>query len=175
MALRSAHGNGEGALVRIETLPVDELPSLNADDTRVGLASVARRGTPFQRGNRAAAGRPPALATSAGIPATATDPRYKKALGWAKRYRAQRIKELTIQSGGELSAGVCALITSSALDMASSRYLSVLAAETGDPALMKQASALGMSSRQMELTALEIASREAAARPRKPVDYLADV
>ena len=173
MTLRKAHGNGADAIVRVEVLPADELPALNADDSRVGAAIVTQRGRPFERGNRAAAGRPPKLAAAAGIPMNATDPRYKAALAHARQYRKQRVKELAIQHGGELSSGVCAMITSASIDMASSRYLTVLAAETGDPATMKLASALAAASRQTELTALEIASREAAARPKAPIDYLA--
>jgi hypothetical protein len=173
MALRTAHGAGANAGVRVETLPVDELPALNAQDTARGLAAAERRGRPFERGNRAAAGRRPALATVCGMPLDATDPEYKKALGWARRYRGRRVRELTVQHGGELSAGVCAMITSSALDMAASRYLGARAALTGDPALMLTASRLAQSSRQQELTALEVAQREAAAKPKAPIDYAA--
>jgi len=170
MALRTAHGNGASALVRVETLPVDEFPPLNADDTAEGLALAERRGRPFERGNQAARGRRPALASAAGIPLDAEDPLYRRALGWARRYRRRRVSELAIQHGGDLSSGVCAMLTSSALDMAASRYLTAKAAATGDVTLLKLASQLAMASRQTELTALEIASRENAARPRAPQD-----
>lgn len=170
---RKAHGNGADALVRVETMPVDELPPLNAEDTAAGLASAARRGRPFEPGNAAARGRKPALASSAGMPLDAADPLYKRALGWARRYRSRRIRELSIQHGGELSSGVCAMLTSSALDMAASRYLTAKAAADGDVSLLKTASQLSQASRQTELTALEMASRELAARPRAPVDPLA--
>ncbi|HLK40595.1 MAG TPA: hypothetical protein VKU41_27775 [Polyangiaceae bacterium] len=175
MALRAAHGTGADALVRVETTPPDELPPLDAQDTAQGLASADRRGRPFERGNRAAAGRRPALATVCGMPLDASDPAYRKALGWARRYRGRRVRELTIQHGGALSAGVCAMITSSALDMAASRYLAAKAAQTGDVALMLTASRLAQSSRQQELTALEVAQREGAARPRLPVDPMAAI
>lgn len=163
--IRAAHGDGAHALVRVETAPVDELPALNADDTAQGLAMAQRRGRPFERGNSAAAGRKPALATACGMPLDAGDPAYRKALGWARRYRGRRVRELAVQHGGELSAGVCAMITSSALDMAASRYLAAKAAQTGDAAMMMTASRLAQSSRQQELTALEVAAREAAVRP----------
>lgn len=173
MALRTAHGAGADALVRVETSPADELPPLDAQDTAEGLAMAKRRGRPFQRGNRAAANRKPALATVCGMPLDASDPAYRKALGWARRYRGQRVRELTVQHGGALSAGVCGMITSSAIDMAHSRYLAAKAAATGEVDLMVAASKLAQSSRQQELTALEVASREAAARPKAPVDPLA--
>jgi hypothetical protein len=177
VAIRKAHGNGVDAIVRVETLPPDELPALNAQDTEQALASAARRGRPFTPGNRAAVGRKPALASSAGIPLDAKDPMYRRALGWARRYRKRRISELAIQHGGELSSGVCALITSSALDMAASRYLTAKAAAKGDTSLLKMASQLAQASRQTELTALEIASREADVRRKAapPVDPMAAI
>lgn len=173
MTLRRAHGTGADALLRSERRPLDEIPCTNANDTATGLALARVRGRPFVRGNRAAAGRKPALASAAGIPLDATDPAYRRALGWARRYRRRRVHELTVQHGGELSTAVCGMITSSALDMAASRYLSALAAKVGDPALMVTASRLAQASRQMELTALDIAQREAVARPKQPVDPLA--
>lgn len=168
MTARRAHGKGAGALLRVETAPVDELPPLNAEDTEQGLASAKRRGRPFEPGNTAAVNRRPALASVGGMPLDAENPAYKRALGWARRYRARRIRELAIQHGGELSSGVCGMITNSALDMAHSRFLAFEAARTGDAETMSQSSKLAQSSRQQELTALEVASREAAARPRNP-------
>ena len=171
--LRKAHGTGAAALLVSERRPLDEIPALNAGDTVAELAERDRRGRPFERGNRAAVGRRPALASAAGIPLDASDPMYRKALGWARRYRRRRVAELSIQHGGALSAGVCAMITSSALDMAASRYLSAIAAQTGDPATMAVASRLAQSSRQQELTALDVAQREASTRPKAWVDPLA--
>ena len=173
MSLRAAHGAGADAVVHVETLPIDELPPLNAEDTEAGLALAKERGRPFERGNKAAKNRKPALATIAGMPTEATDPEYRRALGGARRYRRQRVRELAIQHGGELSAGVCGMLTSSALDMAASRYLTGVAVKTGDADAILRASKLAQSSRQLELTALEMASREALAHPRAPVDPLA--
>lgn len=178
MALRTAHGSYKDALVVVETRPVDELSALNGADTVRGITVEKESRTDlgrFKRGNKVAAGRKPALASAAGIPVEAKDPRYTQSLRWARKYRAQRVRELTIQHGGYLSSGVCAMLTSSALDMAASRYLTILAAEGAPdgPTLLKTASQLAASSRQQELTALEIAQREAAARPKKPFDPLA--
>jgi hypothetical protein len=174
MSLRKGHGTGADALLRVETLPADELPRLNAADTAEGAAMAQRRGRPFEPGNGAARGRRPALASSAGIPLDATDPLYRRALGWARRYRRRRVSELARDHGGSLSSGVCGMLTSSALDMAASRYLTALAASTGDHSLMLTASRLAQSSRQLELTALELASREAAVRPKPLFDPLAE-
>lgn len=166
MTLRKAHGNGAAVLTRVETLPVDELPPLNARDTEHALAERKRVGRPFERGNTAARGRKPALATRAGLQLDAKDPEYKKALKLAQRYRAQRVRELSVMHGGSLSAGVCSLLTSEALDTAASRYIAGLAAKSGDVNLHLVASRLAQSARQHALTALELASREAAVRPR---------
>lgn len=174
MALRTAHGTGADAVIRVETLPIDELPPLNAEDTLAGIALAKERGRPFERGNKAGAKRKPALVTIAGMPVEAADPDYKRALGWARRYRGARVRELAIQHGGALSAGVCGMLTSSALDMAASRYLTGVAAKTGDAEAMLRASKLSQSSRQLELTALEMASREAQARPSRPAMNLAE-
>ena len=163
MSLRKAHGNGAKALVRVESAPVDELGALNATDTTAGRALVAGRGKPFERGNRSAAGRKPALASVAGMPTGAKDPRYARALRWARTFRRQRVRELTVQHGGALSSGVCAMLTSAALDLAGARYLTAVNAdrETPVPDSMRLASQLHQSGRQLELTALEIAKREA--------------
>lgn len=158
MALRTAHGSFADALSVVETLPVDELPALPA----------RQRGPGFQKGNRHGQGRKPVLACSAGIPLTATDPAYKRCLAQARRYRRARLRELGEQHGGEVSAGVAAMLTSASLDLAMSRYLAGLVAK-GDKGAITTSSRLASSARQLELTALEIASREAAARPPPPV------
>jgi len=75
--------------------------------------------------------------------------------------------------GGEISAGVGAMLESAAMALAASRYLHSKGAETGDADLLKRASALANDARQNELAAWELAAREAAARPRAPVDPLA--
>jgi hypothetical protein len=169
MSLRSAHGKGAPALIRVESLPPDELPILYAEDTEAGLAESHATGRPFTPGNKAAKGKRPALASSTGMALDAADPEYRRALGWARRYRSARMRELRIQHGGYLSSGVVAMLVSSAMDLAAGRYLYALGAKTGDTDILLKASKLQQSSRQQELTAMEIASREAAAIPRKPV------
>jgi hypothetical protein len=173
VSLRKAHGRGAPALLRSEVRPLDELGALNASDTGQALADRRVRGRPFVRGNRAAAGRKPALATSAGMPLDATDPAYRKALAYARRYRARRVRELAIQHGGDLSAGVCAMLTSASLALAASRFLATKAAESGDPDLMARSTRLSLDARQLELTALDVADRERDARPKAPFDPLA--
>jgi hypothetical protein len=171
VALRSGHGNGAGE-PRIEVLPADELPATDANDTATNLARRATRGRPFEPGNRASAGRRPKLALL-GVPSTSTDPRYALALRRAGRYRKRRCSELAAVHG-YVSAGAASLVASASLALCASRYLYEVAAETGDPMTLKQASALANDARQGELAAWELASREAAARPRVEVDPLAE-
>ena len=170
MALRTGHGNGAG-VPRIEVCPADELPAPNAAETAANAALRAARGRPFEEGNRAACGRRPKLALL-GVSADATDPRYALALRRASRYRKRRCSELATVHG-YVSAGAASLIASASLALCASRYLYEVAAATGDPETLKRASALANDARQNELAAWELATREAAARPRQPVDPLA--
>lgn len=166
MTLRTAHGNGSSALVRVETTPADELPTPNAETTAARLADRKRRGKPFEKGNRAAAGRKPALALL-GVPvADVADPVYQRMLRSAANYRRKRVSELAAVHG-HVTAGAASLIASSALALAGSRYCYALAARAKDPALIKLGSALANDARQAELGAWELCSREAAAKPKE--------
>lgn len=175
VTLRKAHGNGAAALVRSERRPLDEIPPPTADDTATGLALARERGRPFQPGNRAGAGRKPALALLGQAVSTA-DPRYRRALRRAAAYRSRRAREFAVEGGGYLGAGPAAMLASSALALAASRVLHELASETLDPDLFVKAAMLADKSRQQELTAVDLAAREASARAaaRGPRDPLAD-
>jgi hypothetical protein len=63
------------------------------------------------------------------------------------------------------------MVASAALQLAWSRYLSDQAATTGDAELAVTASRLADASRNNLLAAHELCAKEAAARPRAPVDY----
>lgn len=153
-------------------LAPDEAPHLNESDTAAGAAIANARGKPFAKGNKAAKGRKPALA-SIGVPLSSADPAYARALRHAARYRRRRCSELARSFGGYLSAGASSLVASASLALAASRYLYEVAATTGDADTLKRASALANDARQGELAALELASRESAARPKATVDPLA--
>jgi hypothetical protein len=74
--------------------------------------------------------------------------------------------------GGSVSAGVGAIVESAAQTLAASRFVHLLAAETGDAELFKQAATLASTARQHELAAWELAAREAGARPRPALPNL---
>lgn len=170
--IRTAHGAGADALVRVETPPLDEVPIPNEHDTAVGLAETKRRGKPFEKGNAAARGRKPMLA---GLGLEASDPRYRKALAKAERYRQRRCRELAVSHGGYLGVAPSAMIASAARALASSLVLTELAdqllavgsskSNKAAANLLLQAARLADSSRQQELTAVALAERESKARP----------
>lgn len=175
MTLRRAHGTGATALLRSERRPLDEIPPLNASDTAEGTRSARVRGRPFTRGNAAAKGRKPAMASVGVRVDDTTDPAYRRALRQAAAYRRRRCSELTRDHGGELSAGVSGMVATAALALAASRWLYERAGSAGKgaPALLVQAAALADKARQAELTAIDLAQREARARPkRNPIEAL---
>jgi hypothetical protein len=163
MALRKGHGAGQG-VPRIEVLPPDELPSVSLPFTvRADRMPDGR----FAVGNavqRSRVVRPGAKGHTSALTADETFAPFQR---WGRRYASHRREELASVHGGELSAGVSALIESAGEQLAASRYLHAKASATGDATLFKQSSALANDARQNELAAWELASREAAARPRR--------
>lgn len=175
MTLRKAHGAGASALVRVETMPADELPlGIPAD-----AGDAGREGGRFVAGNRRSVlgGRAKRgksrLAARLGLAGLADDAAVKPYMASAATFRRVQCAELARTVGG----GVCgpapsSIVASAALALAWSRYFSDQAAVTGDPDLVSRAVRLADSSRTMLLTAHELAAREAEARARRapPVD-----
>ncbi len=169
MALRTGHGTGAG-VPRVEVLPPDELPPASpAEAVRPGRGADGR----FLPGNaeaRAQKTRPTKYGALVMAMAKA-DPVYRTCVRWGQRYAAHRRAELAKTHGGELSAGVGALVESAGNALADSRYVRAKAAETGEPSLFKLAASLATEARQCELAAWELASREASARPKPAANY----
>lgn len=168
MGWRSSHGarRDTNGPVRIEVQPADELVTPNAEDMDARLEEAKQIGRPFKKGNKAG-GRKPKLA-KLGFDYSSidvTDPEYTKALRRAEGYRRVRIRELKI-AHGFVSVAAQGLISTAALALAVSRYLYFLSAKTGDIDLMKKASSMANDSRQNELAAWELCSREASAKTR---------
>ena len=163
--LRSAHGNGGDAILRAERPPLDELAAPNAELARQGHEELTRRGRPFQKNNQAAKGRRPALALL-GVPIDTSDARWRRAMRKARRYMQRRVRDLAAQCGGTLGTGPSAMLASAARALAASTVLYELAGETLDPKMFRDAAALADSARQQELTAVGLAEREVAARPK---------
>lgn len=163
MALRTGHGNGAG-VPRVEVLPPDELPTAtSAHAVRPDRSADGR----FAPGNTAGRSRR-IRATERGLLSVDTSlPEYRPFARWGRRYGAHRRRELAAVHGGELSAGVGAIVESAALAMAASRFLAHMASQSGDADLFQRAARLAESARQHELAAWELAAREAAQRPRQ--------
>ncbi|MES1186324.1 MAG: hypothetical protein ABUL60_21115 [Myxococcales bacterium] len=162
MALRSGHGNGVGS-PRIEVLPADELPSVTpALAVRPDRDANGR----FVAGNTAGAAKRVRPGIRGALALGLADPRYRRFARWGARYATHRRRELAELHGGKISAGVGAMVESAALALAASRFVHLLAAETADTELFKQAAAMASTARQDELAAWELAAREAAGRPR---------
>ncbi len=178
MGARSAHGNGAAALLRVETVPVDELPAGVPGPARA--ASTAGRGPDgrWARGNphaseggRARAGKT-RLASQLGLVSMDADPAFRPYRGAAEAFRRAQCASLAATVGGGICGpGPSSIVASAALALAASRYLYDTA--EGDSAKLTTAARLADSHRQALLTAHELCAREAAARPRGPVDPLA--
>lgn len=87
------------------------------------------------------------------------DPLYLACLRSGRAYLKQRLRDYMVNFG-HVSTGVAGLLTTSTLAMAASRYLYEKAGQNGDLELLKKAASLGNDSRQNELAAWELCSRE---------------
>jgi hypothetical protein len=180
MALRSGHGTGAG-VPRIEVLPADELPIGKPAPARDPNPADRSEGGRFAPGNTLAslAGKANAgktrLASRLGLATLPSGAAFRPYKAAASSFRRAHCTELARTVGG----GVCgpapsSLVASAALQLAWSRYLSDVAAESGDAELALKASRLAEASRQSLLAAHELAAREAKARQeRAPRDPLA--
>lgn len=174
MGWRSGHGKGAG-VPRIEVLPADELPGGVPDGARADSPSDRGEAGRFARGNslarvggRARAGKT-RLADRLGLRRLADDAAFAPYRASAVSFRRAQCAELArTVGGGYCGPAPSSLVASAALQLAWSRYLSDVAAETGDPDLALQASRLAADSRQSLLAAHELCAREASARPKQP-------
>lgn len=182
MAYRTAHGSGADALVRVETLPADELPEglpapsgqgnapapgikRTADGRmadRQAAAELGRRGALAMHAKRRA--RRPAVLEALGlrgIPPSEMVPYLDMANDFAEHETARLAQTV---GGGHCGSGPASMIQSAALALAASRYLYA----QGNPETMGQAARLADSSKQQILTAFELTAREAKARAEQP-------
>jgi hypothetical protein len=182
VGLRRAHGKGSGALVRVETMPANELPT--------GEPAQARQERPGDRGERGkfAPGNSMAraggkalhgktrLSARLGLSVLPEDAAFRPYKAAASSFRRAHCAELAKTVGGGMCGpGPSSIVASAALALAWSRYLSDLAAKTGEVDLAIKSMRLAETSRQSLLTAHELCAREAVARAsqRGPADPLA--
>jgi hypothetical protein len=162
MALRTGHGRGKGQ-PHVEVLPVDELPAATPANTEPRERDASGRFVPGNKLGQSKRLRP-GVCGLARVHETA--PEFQPFARWGSRYATHRRSELARAHGGEISAGVGAIVESGALTMAASRYLQWQASRTGDPELFKESAQLAATARQHELAAWELAARECKARPK---------
>jgi len=164
MAYRTAHGSGADALARVETLPAAEQPpaqAAGADPLAAGRDPVTKRLRTTEAARalaklpRRSRHLPRAIVCSPGF-----EPHNRRRLEW----QSKRMAELQAAHGG-VSHGVGAIINAAAWLHAGGEFAAEQAAATGNVELFKTAASLTGQARQHELTAWELCSREAVARP----------
>ena len=101
-----------------------------------------------------------------------------QAVAWAAFFNFAAFFLFGTSVAKTVGGGVCgpapsSLVASAALQLAWSRYLGDVAAETGDPDMALKASRLAEASRQSLLAAHELCAKEALARPNAKRDPLA--
>ena len=159
-------------------MPADELP--------VGVPADGRHPSPGDRGEggRFAAGNSLArhggaakrgkarLAARLGLSSLSADQPFFSYRASASTFRRVQCAELArTVGGGVCGPGPSSIVASAALALAWSRYLSDVAATTGDAEMALRALRCADQSRQMLLTAHELCAREALARQAAhPID-----
>jgi hypothetical protein len=172
MTLRKGHGNGAG-VPRIEVMP--------ADEALAGVQGPPRPAPPRDEGGRLLPGPETSEFARSGALAARESRQLAKLLGLvdfepdhpyaaysrlAREWRDQHMRELAATvGGGRIGPGPASIVSTAALQLAASRYLSDTGALAGDAKRLLEASRLADSSRQNLLAAHELAAREAAARP----------
>ncbi len=172
MALRRGHGNGAGQ-PRIEVLPADELPVGVAGPARPvanrngagefvagpGTTDLARKGAHAAHAARQ-------LGQLLGLWEAPEGHPYAPYARLAREWRDAHMRELSdTTAGGKVGPGPASIVSTAAIQLAASRWLSDQGAENGDSRQLLEASRLADASRQNLLAAHELAVREAKERP----------
>lgn len=173
---RAGHGNGAGQ-PRIElprpsearypvpaSLAPVTAPLVFRQDGTIGDSATAKE--LGRRGGEKKA-RKVRLLSGNGLARLADDAACKPYWTAAEEFATHHSKELAAMAGGVVGSGPSTMVVSAGLQLGASRYLFDKAAQTGDAAMLKQASALANDSRQNLLAAYELAVREAEARQER--------
>lgn len=138
-----------------------------AEDKKGRSKGLTSNGRPFEKGNKAARGRKPKL-MMIGIDTSSLDihdPKYRSTLKRAEFYFKRRSRELCV-AFGYVSVGVSGILSTAALQLATSKYLMQLASEKVGRDNKQFASLLELSlkvsnqARQNEITAWELCAKE---------------
>lgn len=180
--IRTGHGNG-GGVPRVEISPYDEISFPIAGELAVLAAPVNRHqnGQIADRESAKALGRKGGLAKAnrvrlvdnLGLSTLAEDAAFTPYRRAAEAFVAHHLTELAQLAGGSVGSAASTMVSTAALQLASSRYCFDLGAKTGDVLLLKTGSSLGNDSRQNLLAAYELAVRESSAKPK--IDALDEI
>ncbi len=181
MAVRTGHGTGRG-VPRVEVLPADELPAglpapprLAPERDAAGKLMPGPGTTELAREAARAKHEAQQLRRLLGLWEPEEGHEYQPYHRLAREWRDAHIANLVATvGGGEIGPGPASIVSTAAIQLGASRYLSDLGAKTGDAKMLLDASRLADSSRQSLLAAHELAAKEALARPKNPPASLAD-
>lgn len=164
---RAAHGKARelGRLAVTECPPADELPAASPEHPGRSDRTPDGRFAPGNRLARLAKHRAGVRGVLATLDAEA-DPNWQAARRWGQRAAGHRVTELAKMHGGELSAGVCALVSDEWELRADARYLAAKARASGDSDLTRTAATLLAQARQCARDCWHLAALESAARPK---------
>lgn len=176
MTLRTGHGRGKGR-PHIEVLPLDELPAgVPAPARPVATRDATGKFLPgagtqaLAREGAHAAHEARQLGQLLGLWEPPEGHPYAPYARLAREWRDAHMGILgATVGGGEVGPGPASVVSSAALQMAASRWLSDQGAATGDAKALLDASRLADSARQNLLAAHELCAREAQSRPRENV------
>lgn len=170
MALRSGHGTGAG-VPRVEVLPADELPAGVPAPARPAPARDASGRFVSSAGTKALARRGGIARAEAlqlerllGLWKPPDDHRWAPYARLAREWRNDHVAELGLRvGGGKVGVGAASIVSSAALQLAASRWLTDRGAEAGDAKMLLEGARLANASRQNVLAAYELTAREAEA------------
>jgi len=163
------------SVVHVEAPRADELPAGTPGPARpvatrdgsgrfvpgAGTSDLARKGGKAAHESRQ-------LAALLGLWEVPDDHPYAPYARLAREWRDAQIERLSATvGGGEVGPAPASIISSAALQLAASRWLSDKGAQDSDSKLLLEASRLANDSRQGLLAAHELCAREAQARPKE--------
>lgn len=187
MRIGPGHGGSAGELLTFETREPEGLPDpVPEEPTSLGAKWAGQHPTTgkFLPGNKLQRKRGSDLLFSIGGAVKHKDAPQdlRQFLRWGRKWARARRIELAKMAGGQIGAGVVAIIESAALALCQARYLSYLAGQAaGNPdpkrgesasELMQRSVAMSDKARVADITAYELAVREAKARPQNTPNEL---
>lgn len=169
MPVQKSQGKRRPLVPRVDELPVGfPAPARPAPQRDASGRFQAGAGTSeLARAGGLAAGEARQLAALLGLWEAPEGHAFAPYARLAREWRDAHMAQLgATVGGGRIGPGPASVVSSAALQLAASRYLSDLGAQTGDAKMLLDASRLADASRANLLSAHELAAKEAEARPK---------